>query len=200
MLTEADTERLQSLAKAAPPLRTSADQLALWAQLAAGNVDMISSGHNPAPPGRKMHADHLFAAHAGIAGCQSTLPLMLTAAAEDSHPLPLERVVELLSTSAARRFRLHPRKGEIAVGADADVVIVSLNAGDEVREESLLYSCPAHSPYIGRHVQGRILRTLLRGQTIYKEGRVTARPSAQFLRPSENAADSEPTVQHEEAA
>ncbi len=201
VLTEADTERLQSLAKCAPPLRTTPEQLALWEQLAAGDVDMVASGHNPAPPERKVQAANLFAAHAGIAGCQSTLPLMLTAASDDLHPVPLERVVELLSTSAARRFRLHPRKGEIAIGADADLVIVSLNSGDEVRQDALMYRYPAHSPYIGRHVKGRVLRTLLRGQTIYKDGRISARPSAQFLRPSENPAEPEPAVpRHEEAA
>ena len=200
VLTEADTERLQSLAKSMPPLRTTPDQSALWGQVAGGEVDMISSGHNPASPERKTHARDLFAAHAGIAGCQSTLPLMLTAAAEDLHSLPLERTIELLSTSAARRFRLHPRKGEIAIGADADLVIVSLNSGDEIRQESLLYRHPGHSPYIGRHVRGKVLRTLLRGQTIYKDGRISARPAAHFLRPSENAEAARPPVPHEAAA
>ncbi len=200
VLTEADTERLQSYAKTSPPLRTAADQLALWEQLSAGAVDMIASGHNPASPDRKLHAENLFAAHAGIAGCQSTLGLMLTAAAEDSHPVPLERIVELLATSAARRFRLHPRKGEIAVGADADLVIVGLNSGDEIRQDALLYRYPAHSPYVGRHVKGKVLRTLLRGQTIYKDGRITARPAAQFLRPSENPDEPGDTLPHEEAA
>ena len=199
VLTEADTERLQSFAKSMPPLRTATDQLALWEQLSAGAVDMIASGHNPAPPDRKLHAENLFAAHAGIAGCQSTLGLMLTASSEDSHPVPLERVVELLSTSAARRFRLHPRKGQIAVGADADLVIVSLNSGEEIRQDALLYRYPAHSPYLGRHVKGKVLRTLLRGQTIYKDGRIAARPAAQFLRPSENPAD-DAMLPHEEAA
>ena len=199
VLTEADTERLQSLAKTAPPLRTAADQAALWEQLIIGGVDMIASAHSPAPPERKMHAAHLFAAHSGIAGCQSLLPLMLTAASEDIHPVPLERVVEMLSTSAARRFRLHPRKGEITVGADADLVIFSLNSGDEIRQESLLYRHPAHSPYIGRHVQGKVLRTLLRGQTIYKDGRISARPAAQFLRPVETTGEPD-LAPHEEAA
>ncbi len=200
VLTEADAERLQSYAKSAPPLRTAAEQAALWDQLIAGGVDMIASAHSPAPPERKLHAPHLFAAHTGIAGCQSRLTLMLTAAEEDSHPVPLERMVEMLSTSAARRFRLHPRKGEIAVGADADLVIVSLNSGDEIRQDSLLYRHPAHSPYIGRHVRGKVLRTLLRGQTIYKDGRISARPSAQFLRPAEIDGESDLPQPHEEAA
>ena len=125
---------------------------------------------------------------------------MLVAAKDDSHPVPLEHMVEMLARNAARRFRLHPRKGEIAVGADADLVIVSLDSGDKVRQESLLYRYPAHSPYLGRHVRGKVLRTLLRGQTIYKDGRICARPTAQFLRPSETLDIPEPAQQQEEAA
>ena len=201
VLTEADTERLQSLAKAAPPLRTAAERAALWEQVIAGNVDMIVSAHSPAPPACKTGAAHLFAAHSGIAGCQSRLTLMLTAANEDTHPVPLERTVEMLARNAARRFRLHPRKGEIAVGADADLVIVALDSGDAVREEALLYHYPTLSPYLGRHVRGKVLRTLLRGQTIYKDGRIVARPAAQFLRPlSEEESEWFPAHPHEEAA
>ena len=175
ILTDADVERLGPLAKCAPPLRTRAEQAALWEALSTGGVDMIVSDHSPAPPDVKYRAN-LFASWGGIAGAQSTLPLVLTAAEDPSHPLPLERVSELLATNAARRFRLHPAKGEIQPGADADLVIVNLNATDEVKEESLLYRYPAHSPYIGRHLRGRVLRTIRRGETIYKEGRIVARP------------------------
>ena len=61
---------------------------------------------------------------------------MLTAALGPAHPIPLDRLAELLSTAAARRFRLHPAKGEIAVGADADLVIVDIDAEREVTAES----------------------------------------------------------------
>ena len=111
---------------------------------------------------------------------------MLTAAADPAHPVPLDRLSELLSTAAARRFRLHPSKGEIAAGADADLVIINVDSENVVTEESLFYQHPAHSPYIGRQLRGKISRTLLRGQTIYKDGRIVARPSARLLRPAEN--------------
>ena len=182
VLTEADTERLQALAKSMPPLRTVSEQAALWEQVVAGGVDIVASGHLPAPPDRKFGVD-IFTAWPGIAGCQSTFPLMYMASLDDAHLLPLERLCELLSTSAAQRFRLYPAKGELAVGADADLAVVSLSDEFEVKEESLFYRYPAHSPYLGRHLNGRVLRTILRGQTVYREGRSTARPAARLLRP-----------------
>ena len=191
ILTEADVERLGPLAKCAPPLRTRAEQTALWAQVADGGVDMIASDHSPAPPEIKFKKD-LFASWGGIAGGQSTLPLMLTAAQDPNHPLPLERLSELLATNAARRFRLHPAKGEIRENADADLVIVNLDATDELREQALFSRYPAHSPYLGRHLHGRVLRTIRRGETIYKEGRIVARPGGRLLRPAEIAAEEDP--------
>lgn len=190
ILTDADAERLGPLAKCAPPLRTKGELLALWEQVQAGNVDMIASDHSPSSPDRKFRGvtkkDH-FAAWGGIAGCQTTLPLMLTAVQDPDHPVALERLSEMLSTHVAKRFRLHPGKGEITPGADADLVIVNLDAGDEIRQESLLYQHPSHSPYIGRTTHGRILRTILRGETIYKDGRVIGRPGGgRLLRPAEN--------------
>ena len=62
---------------------------------------------------------------------------------------------------------------------------------DEVKEEALLYRYPAHSPYIGRHLRGRVVRTIRRGETIFKEGRIVARPGGRLLRPAENAVEAE---------
>ena len=192
ILTDADAERLGPLAKCAPPLRTATERLALWAQVQAGQVDIIASDHSPASPDMKFRGatkKDLFAAWGGIAGCQSTLPLMLTAVQDPDHPVSLERLSAMLSTNAAIRFRLQPEKGEVAMGADADLVIVNLDGADEIKQETLLYQHPAHSPYIGRTAHGRILRTILRGETIYRDGKVIGKPGAgRLLRPAENAA------------
>ena len=186
ILTEADLERLQALAKCAPPLRSAPDQMALWGQIASGAVDMIASDHSSAPPDVKYQGGSLFTAWAGISGCQSTLPLMLTAIADATHPMPIERLADLLSTNVAQRFRIHPAKGEIALGADADLVIVKLGEENMVREEGLFYRYPKHTPYLGRQLYGHVSRTILRGQTIYKDGRIVAKPGAHLLRPAEN--------------
>lgn len=196
ILTDTDVERLGALAKCAPPLRTRPEQIALWAQLQVGRVDMIASDHSPATPEMKFRGatkKDLFAAWGGIAGCQSTFALMLTAAQDPDHPVALERLSEMLSTHAARRFRLYPEKGEITPGADADLVIVNLGGADEIKQDTLLYQHPAHSPYVGRTTHGRILRTILRGETIYKDGRVIGRPGGgRLLRPTENPVSADP--------
>ncbi len=75
------------------------------------------------------------------------------------------------------------------MGGDADLVIINPDAEEEVTVDSLFYQHPTHSPYIGRHLRGKISRTLLRGQTIFKDGRVIARPAARLLRPAENSAE-----------
>ncbi len=186
ILTEADAERLQALAKCAPPLRNAREQAALWEQFQAGGIDMIASDHSPSPPEMKKGRD-IFSAWGGITGCQSTFGLMLTEALRGDHPVSMERLSEVLSTNAARRFRLHPAKGEITLGADADLLIVDMRAETTLRVEDLYYRHPSNSPYVGRQFHGRILRTILRGETIMKEGRVHGRPAARFLRPAENA-------------
>ncbi len=73
--TEDDVERLGAVAKCAPPLRSSADQDALWTQLLAGIVDIVASDHSPAPP--DMKSGDFGRAWGGIAGVQSTLPVLL---------------------------------------------------------------------------------------------------------------------------
>jgi allantoinase len=185
ILTEDDAERLDSFAKCLPPLRTAAQQTDLWAQLSAGQVDLVTSGHAPVPKRR----DDIFAAYPGIAGCQSMLSLMITEAFGAEHPMPLNKLTELMATNSARRFRLHPVKGEVLAGADADLLILDLDEEHTVREETLLYQHPAHSPYLGRQLLGRIVRTLLRGETIYREGRIVAhKPNPNLLRPAEISA------------
>jgi allantoinase len=185
ILTEADAERLRSLAKCMPPLRRASEQAALWEQLGAGQVDMIVSAHSPAGLQVKQ-SENLFTAQAGVTGCQSTLPLMLHEALGEDHPMPLPKLSELLSTNPARRFRLHPLKGELLAGADADLLIVDLDDEQIVREEGLFYRYPEHTPYLGRKLRGRILRTLLRGQTLYREGHiVVGKANTRLLRPAE---------------
>ena len=91
-------------------------------------------------------------------------------------------IAELTGGSASRRFRL-AAKGELGVGADADLALVDLSWRGEVRLEDLLYQ-HQYSCYAGLPIRGRIERTLLRGQTVYESGTFPSPPQGRFIAPS----------------
>jgi len=177
--TEDDLERLGSVAKCAPPLRPAADQQALWDEIGRGRIDIIGSDHSPTTPENK--AGDIFAAWGGVAGVQSTLAVMLESG-HHSHGLALARVADLLAATPARRFRIGG-KGSIAPGNDADLVLVDLSRSFTLRAEDLLQRHPS-SPYLGRRFRGHVRRTLRRGETIFHDGRITARKRGRFVCPT----------------
>lgn len=177
VLTDNDMKTIGSIAKCAPPLRSLDDQRGLWNQLV--DVTTIGSDHSPSPPEMKQHLN-FFKVWGGISGCQHLLPLLIDAA------ISREQVTSLTSANVAQRFGI-ANKGGIEIGKDADLTIVDLDAGpartvDLVTAESLHYR-HRQSPYVGRKLRGRVVRTILRGQTIYGDGKLAARPFGRFVRP-----------------
>jgi allantoinase len=159
VLTDEDAERLGAIAKCAPPLRAAREVEALWTALAGGELPIVASDHSPAPAELKRGED-AFAWWGGISGAQTLLALLLT----DGHHrrgLPLELIASVTSASPARRFRLSG-KGNVAVGADADLVLVDLDAEYPLAAEELEYR-HKHSPFVGLSLRGRVVRTLVRG-------------------------------------
>jgi len=179
-LTEADVERLGAVAKCAPPLRSAQEQEGLWQRLLAGDLNTVGSDHSPAPPDLKRDAS-FFKVWGGISGAQHALSLLLTEG-HANRGLPLPRVSALLAGNVAKRFNLPAAKGRIAVGADADLALVDLNEAFEVRAAELLYR-HAQTPYLGRRLQGRVVRTILRGQTVFAAGKIVAHRPGRLIRP-----------------
>lgn len=182
VLGEEDVELLGAAAKCAPPLRDAATREQLWARLLAGEVQLVASDHSPAPPEMKTGAgDNFFAVWGGIAGVQATLPLLL----EEGHHrrgLALAAVAALTATNVAERFGLAPRKGALALGADADLALVALDEPHTLRREDLL---DRHriSPYVGRSLRGPVRRTIRRGQTIFADGAAAAGAGGRLITP-----------------
>ncbi len=179
VLTEGDAEALGAVAKCAPPLRPKEDLEALWTQVALGNVEFVTSDHSPCPPEMKL-GDDLFRAWGGIAGCQSLLNVMLD---EGYHGrgLPLEEIAAMTSQRVASRFGFSG-KGKIEVGADADLALVALDEISTLRKQDLLYRHRI-SPYIGRAFHGKVVRTIVRGTTVYREGKITSEPVGKLVKP-----------------
>jgi len=181
VLNEDDLEALGATAKCAPPLRSQQEQEALWQQVFAENVPMIATDHSPAPADMKTDAN-FFHVWGGISGCQSLLSLLLTEGYEH-RSLPLTRIASLTAEYVAQRFGLSSRKGRLAPGMDADMVMVNLQ-DSHVLQATDLYYRHQHSPYIGRLLRGRIVQTLVRGTTVFQEGTFTSTPIGRLIRPS----------------
>jgi allantoinase len=174
-LTEDDLETLGTRAKCAPPLRAAAERDALWRHLGAGHVALVASDHSPCPPAMK---EGTFTdAWGGIAGCQSLLALLL-----DAGRLPLATVAALTSHNVAVRFGLP--KARLQPGADADLVLVSLRDS----EAPELHDRHGLSPFAGRALRGRVVRTLVRGTTVFHEGRIVAAPHGRLITPTKGPA------------
>ncbi|GAC1645649.1 MAG: allantoinase AllB [Ktedonobacteraceae bacterium] len=181
VLSEDDMEALGAIAKCAPPLRSQEEREALWQQVFAGNVPMIASDHSPAPADMKTNAN-FFSVWGGISGCQSLLLLLLTEGYEH-RSLPLKRIPALTAEYVAQRFGLLAHKGQLAEGADADMVLVDLQSRNVLQSTDLFYR-HQHSPYVGKLLRGRIVQTLVRGNTIFREGVFVSEAIGRLLKPS----------------
>jgi dihydropyrimidinase len=166
----------------APPPRTQADRDALWAGLAAGEVDTVATDHCPFFfETQKARGRGNFARIPGGApGIETRLALVYTHGVRSGR-LTLERWVEACCTGPARRFGLAPRKGTLCLGADADVVVF-----DPELEVTLSYTSlhqnVDYCPYEGWRVRGYPVTVLSRGETIVRDRRFVGHAGrGQFL-------------------
>lgn len=179
-LTEADVEKLGAVAKCAPPLRKTATVRELWEHVVAGGVTTIGSDHSPSPP-RMKSAANFFEVWGGISGVQHTLPLLFTEALA-RRGAAASLIAKLTSFNVAVRFNLPHTKGRIEMGADADLALADLKEHFSVRAEDLFYR-HRQSPYVGRALTGRVVQTILRGQTVFANGKIVSAPAGRLVKP-----------------
>jgi allantoinase len=166
MLSASDVESLGAAAKCAPPIRPAVQGDKLWQRVVGGAIDFIASDHSPAPP--HMKSGDFFAAWGGVAGVQSTLASLLT---REPH-LPVERVASLTSANVAARFGVQ-RKGRVQTDYDADLTLVDVERAFELTRDMLLDRHKL-SPYVGRTFRGVVRRTIVRGHTVFRDGKIVA--------------------------
>jgi allantoinase len=160
--------------KCAPPIRSRCHREALWQGLRDGTITTIGSDHSPCPPPMKrLESGDLVAAWGGIASLQWTLPVVWSAARERGIALP--RLTEWLARAPAALLGLE-RKGAIAAGRDADLVIWDPEARLVV-EHAAMRDRHKLTPYAGRELFGRVERTYLRGRLVYAHGELEGAPS-----------------------
>lgn len=158
-----------------PPLRGASDQVALWDGLAAGHVHTCCTDHAAWTEADKLDPGLTIAtARPGMSDLQTLMPILYSEGVRTGR-LSLERFVEVTSTNAAKLFGLYPRKGTIAVGSDADLVVWDPEArtsvvGAEGQSRS------GYSLYEGWEVAGGAAVTISRGEVVYADGEVVAGP------------------------
>jgi len=150
--------------KCAPPLRESVEREALWTALVGGDIDLIASDHSPCPPELKDTSGDFFGAWGGIASLQLSLPAVWTGAR--ARGIPVARMVDWMCAAPARLAGLDYRKGVIAVGFDADLVIWNPDASFIVDPDRLLHRHRL-TPYAGRELFGRVVSTFVAGERVF---------------------------------
>jgi dihydropyrimidinase len=160
----------------APPPRRPADAAALWAGLAAGEIDTIATDHCPFffETQKVRGRDDFARIPGGAPGIETRLPLIYTYGVHSGHLSP-SRWVEVCCTAPAQRFGLAPRKGTLAIGADADVVLFDPEKA-VVLSQQVLHQNVDYTPYEGLEVRGYPVTVISRGEVIVRDGQFVGRP------------------------
>ena len=158
-----------------PPIRSAELQAGLWQRLGRGEIDSVGSDHCGYSLEQRGSGGDFTTVSPGIPGVETTLPLLYTFGVEAGR-IAVADLVRLLSENPARIFGLYPRKGNLAVGADADLVLFDPRAKGTLGDADL-HSAAGFSPYSGLELTGRVVTTVSRGRVVYDRGELRSDPS-----------------------
>lgn len=169
VLDETALEKYGPYAKCNPPLRDMHNQEILWQAILEGKIDCLVSDHSPYTTEDKVKGlEDIRKAAPGINGLELGLPLMIDHGVNTGR-LSLSRLAQLMAVNPAKLFGLYPEKGSIQVGGDADLLLIDLNK-KWVVDASRLETKNKWSPFDGWEITGKVLKTMVRGKTVYENG------------------------------
>ncbi len=175
LLNTSAYEKIGTLAQMNPPLRSPHDNQVLMKALLDGVIDFIATDH--APHTLQEKAQEYPNTPSGMPGVETALPLMLTEAIAGH--CTVAQVSHWMSTAVAQAYGI-PKKGAIAPGYDADLVLVDLNSYRMVLREELLTKC-GWSPFEGWNLTGWAVMTIVGGQVVYDRGKLNTEVRGQAL-------------------
>ena len=156
-----------------PPVRTAEDRETLWGRVADGTISCIGTDHCANLEESKIGED-VPDSLPGFPSSGTMLPLILSEGVNEGR-ISLSRAAKITSVNTAKAWNLHPKKGSLRVGTDADLVVVDLQETKTVTPE-LLQSSADYTPYDGKDVTGWPTHTIVNGTVGYEHGEVVAQP------------------------
>ncbi|MFS2221531.1 dihydroorotase [Pantoea sp. B65] len=181
LLDVEDLVRIGANTRCSPPLRPRPVVNALWQRVHSGEIDLLASDHYPCTPAQKQTGQHgIWDAVKGLTGVETLGPLFFS----EGHirrALPLAEVARMTARGPAQVFQLWPQKGAIALGADADLALYDPQANWTVSGEKF-HGLGKWSAFDGIRCRGNVVRTLIRGITVFRAGEMQVAPGfGQFL-------------------
>jgi dihydropyrimidinase len=165
-----------------PPLREQEDVDALWAGIRSGVVHTVCTDHAPWSLAAKLDPAHTITnLRPGVADLETMLPMLYSEGVRSGR-ITLSQLVEVTSTNAAKLFGLYPRKGTIAVGSDADLVVFDPNLALTI-DGARLKSNSDYSAFEGWQVNGLPEVTLRRGEVVFSDGELVGQPGSGTIVP-----------------
>ena len=169
-----------TLHKCAPPIRNAENREALWQALQEGVIDLIATDHSPCPPSWKhLETGSFQTAWGGIASLAVALPVVWTGICQRG--LTISDLVRWMSQRPSGLVGFGHRKGAIAEGYDADLVLFDPDRRFEVTSQEL-HTRHLVSPYIGEILRGKVIATWVRGQEVFRDGAFTGVREGQEVR------------------
>ena len=176
VLTDDDLQEQGAMVKVGPPLRTAADNVAVWEALRRGTIESLSSDHVPYRRATKDAAgpDFLVDTPFGLPGVETMLGIAYSQGVVEGR-VSLPQMVRFLAEAPARRFGLFPRKGSLRPGADADIVIFDPRPSWTVTPDTL-HSAADFTPFEGWRFEGRVKSVFQRGRQVVADGELLGEP------------------------
>ncbi len=155
-------------AKIAPPLRTKKDNEMHWEALRNGYIDFVATDHAPYEIESEKAGKDIWTAFPGIPGVETMVPIVVSEGYNKGR-ISLSRMVEVLSTNAAKHMGLYPKKGAMFIGSDADFTIIDLEREWTIDQKAQV-TMAKYNPLHGKKLKGKPVKTIVRGTLVYCDG------------------------------
>ena len=157
------------LAKIAPPLRTKRDNEEQWEGINNGSIDFIATDHAPYEIESEKHKEgmNIWTSFPGIPGVETMVPIIVSEGYNKGR-ISLSKMVDILSTNAAKHYGLYPKKGAMHIGSDADFTIIDLEKRWTIDPKTQASMC-GYTPLEGMELKGKVAKTVVRGHLVFED-------------------------------